>query len=581
MNWVIVAQPILSKNIGKKIEIPVYNADSLFSVTPLNKVQDKVEIFELSIANRTLKMPTFILNQPYSYIFDFLIDKCQLLAHSNVIRKSMWEKQSEVVISQAEGIMQILIPDEEKKILKEFILNLIEILYDVNERHLNGIWAFILKNSYRPGLMRRRFNGLISNPPWLTMSKIGHNPYTNDLKVKANKFGIMPKGSSALHMELATVFLLEGVSEYLTEKSVIACILPESILKGQNHNPFRNEAYLESIKPVGLKIDEIWKTPSGIFSNLSVVLIGSKKNPMHVKPNEEFVGKEVHEENEDKEFIFYKNYLGEKTSWDWKNISQKKDVTKVARFQQGADIMERALFFYDIKLIDENTNHVKSISSKGSLSFLRSDFKKYIDMHVSQCCINSDLIYPVIISKLLTPFSMAPPIPAVLPIKIEEVLGYQPLTEAEIIMREDDYPYIKKTIEQEGVRYPDLWKKLNMRNKLTNQSTLLNTVDKGYLILTGTSGSNVCAAFVEKYSEFAPIIDQTLNWYYTTNEDEAIYITGLMNCNTINEIIKAFQTSGLQGERHIHNLPYEVTPIYDSENRNHRDVVNKTKKIDC
>ena len=75
----------------------------------------------------------------------------------------------------------------------------------------NGIWHFILSNSYRPGVTARQFDCIVSNPPWMAMSKLAVNPYKTSLQTLADRYGIKPAGASHPHMELATIFLVCAV----------------------------------------------------------------------------------------------------------------------------------------------------------------------------------------------------------------------------------------------------------------------------------------------------------------------------------------------------------------------------------
>ena len=90
----------------------------------------------------------------------------------------------------------------------------------------NGIWAFILRNAYRPGLLTGQFNGLVSNPPWLAMSRLADNPYRSMLRERARMYGIQPEGQSFLHLELGTTHLLHAVDRYLGPHASIACLVP-------------------------------------------------------------------------------------------------------------------------------------------------------------------------------------------------------------------------------------------------------------------------------------------------------------------------------------------------------------------
>jgi len=75
------------------------------------------------------------------------------------------------------------------------------------------------------------------------------------------------------------------------------------------------------------------------------------------------------------------------------------------------------------------------------------------------------------------------------------------------------------------------------------------------------------------------IIDQTLYWAWISDYKEALYLTGMLNSNAVNEAIKAFQPRGQQGERHVHELAFNVTQPFDASNSLHLAVVETTEKL--
>src|SRR5205814_8511090 len=111
-------------------------------------------------------------------------------------------------------------------------------LVELARANRNGIWAFILRNTYRPGLLVGQFNGLVSNPPWLAMSQLAENPYKTQLSSRAQLYGINPAGASHLHLELATTYLLHAVDRYLSPGAAVACLLPGTIFNGHHHQKF-------------------------------------------------------------------------------------------------------------------------------------------------------------------------------------------------------------------------------------------------------------------------------------------------------------------------------------------------------
>ena len=123
----------------------------------------------------------------------------------------------------------------------------------------NGIWAFILRNTYRPGLLSGQFNGLVSNPPWLALSRLADNPYRGVLTGRAHIYGIRPAGQSFLHLELGTTHLLHAVDRYLSCGAVVACLVPGTVLNGHHHELFRQRKFLNAPRPVALEIKEVWQ----------------------------------------------------------------------------------------------------------------------------------------------------------------------------------------------------------------------------------------------------------------------------------------------------------------------------------
>ena len=62
-------------------------------------------------------------------------------------------------------------------------------------------------------------------------------------------------------------------------------------------------------------------------------------------------------------------------------------------------------------------------------------------------------------------------------------------------------------------------------------------------------------------------------------EDEAIYISGLLNSATLWDAISDFQPEGGFGKRHIHALPYKIIPAFDPDDDAQREVIEATKAL--
>lgn len=95
----------------------------------------------------------------------------------------------------------------------------------------NGIWAYILANTFAPVALQNQFDMVLGNPPWLTFRDIVANDYQNEVRAIARKTGCMPgKETLITHLELASVFVSWSLSYFLRKDGRLAFVMPRSIL---------------------------------------------------------------------------------------------------------------------------------------------------------------------------------------------------------------------------------------------------------------------------------------------------------------------------------------------------------------
>src|SRR5690606_14153570 len=160
--------------------------------------------------------------------------------------------------------LNISLLNEDKALVLTFMQEYYGAIFRLHSQGKNGIWNFLLLNSFRPALVENSFNGLVSNPPWLTLSRIADNPYKNFLQNLAHNLTIHPSGSAYLNIELATIFLLSSINRYLKDNASLGCILPGTVLSGDHHHPFRNKEY--DVAKIEFKISRIWDLDKIIFN---------------------------------------------------------------------------------------------------------------------------------------------------------------------------------------------------------------------------------------------------------------------------------------------------------------------------
>ncbi len=581
VNWVIIMKKYVPYTSSELI-IPIFHADSLFIKTPIaeNIGSDyQTQLHKMNFGGKTILLPGFLLNQHNRRLFDYFMQSCYGMAEAraNNDKSSLAELYIDPLINSIMKEISYDLNPEQIEELKNFGVELTTILEKLQRNGLNGIWPFILSNTYRPALVSRQFNGIVSNPPWLAMSKLKDNPYKNELNVRAEKLGIKPYGSSHLHVELATIFLMQSIEHYLGEDAFFACIIPESILKGYHHEPFRKLQYNIDNRKLDLNIDEIWEIDENTFKNKAIVLLGNNKRVSEVKDT--FAGRIVSEMNS-QVCSFKTIHQGKRSAWT--SNMEAMDVSEVIEpihFTQGADIMPRTVTFYHAVLQPNGRWSLSSIrKNNDNKSYLLENAHNNLSFTMDITNIHDNFMYKCYMSHHLTPFHLSDPEDVFIPLIKSDKEWLKPSIEQIVSMGANTNNAINLILNEVQLSLNKYRNKLNYRRKLEHQFFTKNS----FLVVTGAGGSYPCAAFSplnDNKMVDRIIIDQTLYWDVVTSEEEALYVVGLLNSKALACAISEFQPEGLQGKRHIHTLPFDITPKFDIENELHIEVVNRTREL--
>lgn len=582
-NWMIFMKKYIPYSDKDGFIIPVFHADSLFVKTPVTDYIEndyRNQLQKLNFGGKTIILPKQLLLPQNRRIYTYMVEQCHTIAgiRAGQNRDDVGRICIKPIIDNVLDEISSRISSDEIDELERFAEELVCILEDLQRKGLDGIWAYILNNTYRPALVNRQFNGIISNPPWLAMSKLKDNPYKEQLLARADGLQLKPYGSSSLHLELATIFLLQSINHYLRPDSIFACIVPHSVLSGYQHEPFRKIQYQPSKTNSGFNISEIWEVDQKTFKNKAVVLFGDNRDNEIRKV--EFSGKYVGEN-----YSLDKHYItlvqGKRSSWT-NNLSAKvlTEALDHVCLKEGADIMFRTLIFFNAVREPNGRWSLKSIlRTDRNLYYLISDLHGHKGFQVNTKGIHDKCMYKCYLSKHLVQFQLDNPADAFLPVthgegrwrylQIEEcaALGLATSDLVQKVVKEGNF----KNIE-------DYYKKrLNFRNKLSEQIFPENS----FLIVSSAGGAYPCSAYIRitKELEDKLIIDQTLYWMTTDSEKEALYIVGMLNSRAIAKGIEEFQPEGLQGRRHVHTIPFDIIPRYEDNSDAHNEVVSNVKKL--
>jgi len=580
VGWVLASKNWLAA--GHEAQIPIYHADSLFANTPVTKVFSVTgeEQRKLKLDTEEVQLPQFLITASNQILFDALLSRGYDMAMSSAAaaRTTLTDQDIETMVDAVLTDTGLVLAVDEKSASIEFCKKLLKALEKLQRAGRNGIWAFVLRNSFRPALVAGRFNGVVTNPPWLALSKIASNPYQDALKAKSELIGIKAPRSSHLHVEIATIFLLHAISRYLIPNAVVGCILPDTVLNGSHHEPFRSAGYLTAHKPVQFAPSEIWKVANHTFKNEAIVLFGSKSHPGAATT---FVGRDV-SRNSETSTIYHIVKSNDRTAWTTTppaahtvKVETRNSIGPL--FRQGADVMPRAIVFHAAAKIGAGWN-LGPINAGSSFYFLRSDSHRLKDFALTAIGVNDQVMFDVLISKHLAPYELAAGAKGLLPFQYGTD-GWEPRTGPGIAaLGGATSGAIKAALTANNESVDEFFKTVDTnRKKLSAQGW----TGQDWLVLASAGGKLPCAAYVrgDQIPCDKTVIDQTLYWGIVETEDEAIYITALINSKAIIEVIKAHQPRGAFGERHIHKLAFDRTPAFDAANRDHQAIVDVAKVL--
>lgn len=580
VNWIMAMRDLFPAHSGS-ITVPIYHADSLFVDTPItHRVPTQGdEYYGITLNNHQISIPAFVFSPAYRKLFDSFISKVYRLAMARAKQKeaSFETISTSALIDAVERESGLELDLKKKAELSETAIEMALQLESLQRQGRNGIWHFIISNSYRPGLTENQFNCIVSNPPWMAMSKLADNPYKKALREIASRYAIQPQGAAHPHMELATIFLVSSVDRYLKEGAHWSYIMPASLLSGLNHEPFRKGNYESSAAKLVTGITAIWELPSDTFKNKAVVLSGEKR----AIGSETISGRIYVAAGEYDTCSYTLNHQGKRSAWT--NKGSDVEVADIIAgeslsFAQGCDLFPRtALFHHYIQRANGNWD-IRPIERTGKLWYLISESKKNLCNDIVAEDIDADFVFDAFISKHLSPFIMASPAKCLIPGRKTQGV-WKPILSEDLALLNASTAYVfQQIVDAIGQELaPFLSETINIYGKLYKQ----NFASGDFLVLSSASGSNPCAAYIDlrEFDRSRLVIDQTLYWYIAATEDEAIYISGLLNSVALWEAISDFQPEGGFGRRHIHTLPYKIIPAFNPEDDAQSEVVESTRAL--
>jgi hypothetical protein len=441
------------------------------------------------------------------------------------------------------------------------------------------VWAFILKNAFRPAYLRRtQVDTIIGNPPWLSYRDIAERAYKTRIRDLTFGYDLLKRSDRHLFttMDTSTLFYVHSQREFLKPGGQMSFVMPKAtVVPSKQHIGFQDRGF-SRIHDLS-KVTVAGNVNQHFFNIKSCVTVADGKLYKDEIPIIEWSGQ-----------LPRKNMTLAQAAPFLKRTSAQHSIMPVSapkspyfsKAFQGATVSPHSLWYVEPDdAAPLNLNRPLLRTQEAAYQLCKEPHWKIRMRGV----VEKELLFATALSDDIVPFFVRNLNLLVLPVVVEN--------NRFIMMKHDELLGAGLEAGAEWVKKAEvLFAKRSKDKMMTAQSRinfqrLLTTQDPTakHIVLYNKSGSNVCAAYLNSdecdramdLQVMAFIAERVTYRIYATSEDEASYLTAVLNSTVVNDAIKPYQTVGVyHGKRDITRRPFEVCPIetYDPKNPLHQDL---------
>ncbi len=613
-NYILALGDLLKKRTGS-ITIPIYLADTIKlpelvsepKMMGTEELVPQVPGYRVELDGREVHLPQLLLDSPTLY--DQAIELAKEYARQNKGKPIVLESFSNFLKAQH-------FSGSANTPLVQALFAIAETLKHFIDTDRDTIWAFVLKNSYKPLFLKGKFDLIMGNPPWIAFRYM-EPAYQTFLKRRITEEYRLLTGHGELitHLEVAALFLVRAADLYLKKKGTIAFVLPRSLFSADQHDGLRRRTFKFAENTIQtLYWREIWdcENIAPLFNVPSCVVIADKRElprPSLSTPAEEekkatagqILSGRLEQKNASlpeaeetltvKEVEFSLHTRGKHSFWATEKGTKIQEASFYKKlFAQGATIVPRSFWFVQVKL--------SPLGYNPDLPPLETDpraieeaKKPYRDVYF-EGNVESRFLYATLLSTDLVPFAHLDYRVVVLP--IEPTGDHHKLINANEAQKRGflnlgrwldkvETEWTKRRSAKAGRITALDW--LDYRKKLSNQNPQAK-----YRVIYPLAATYMCAAvIVGKPSNISAagqtipirglLIDHALYYLETGNKYEALFVASILNSLEVDTRIKPMQARGLFGPHDIHKKVLELPiPQFDENNQDHMKLAKLGEK---
>lgn len=593
-NFILIMFSAFFEDIGKDydepISIPIYIADSILS--PVVYTEENEHTLTIQTTVGEFEIPKFNSYKDASLFLKHLSNAI----HEKPNYKRFWNK----VFTNLSLV---------KKEDEEIVSNLFNQLFNLHRSGKNSFWLIILRNSFAPVMIGGKFDYVVGNPPWIAWKSMSKSYREGTLEVWQS-YGIFEKNAydkKTTHDDFGMAVTYVAVDQYLKIGGDMVFLLPASFLKStKGGEGFRKLSIIRKEQNIPFSIDRVDDFSNVSLFTIPTIAIKFSKGHKMTYPLSNYK-------------MWFQN--GRKSKIDshekWNDVI--KNLSENDMFAQPVDktnIQSAWLTLPDMEFANMVLDSSKKRYYKGRKGIEPAGAKGvYILKHPTKCkngllCIEndisrqrrrdilekgvhkgkieSDFIYPMLGGRNIERWR----------VKSNEFMLVPHTQEYKYGIPEEELELLApKTIEWLDYFQVELLASRIQNGKFYNPDTQpyyrLDNVGEytysPYKVLWKEQTGSMSAVTVSTYYKTIPnadinlfdedkpiVVDSKVLMLALDNEEEAYYVSGILNATNIREVIDGYAISTNRG---VDVLKYIAIPKYDEKNDLHLSISTISKDI--
>lgn len=466
----------------------------------------------------------------------------------------------------------------------------------------NSVHGFLLKNHYRPSMLRHQFDLVLGNPPWLTVGQIATKDYQQLVIELAKATEIAPRSvGESSHTELATIFLANAFEHFLSVPDSdtlggirLGFVMPRSIFTAHHHRNLRQGVYRTRFQ-----VAELWDLDgvSPLFNVPACVLFASSAPKQPSEPKSGFLvegeleAKDISLEDAESDLSFSNvkfelAYLGKRSAWRVKDDEAEPSAggknAYVTEFRQGAILYPQVLMVVepDEDLDGDLPAVLRVRTSPDAIATAKIKTKKRVN-HL----VDSATLFFTAAADHIVPFTLLPPLwMVVLPTTSRPGKKHFGATDsnslrlAGLVHTADWLDWAEaawRRLRKDGDKTA-LSDRLDYLHQLSAQSTM-----RRYVVIYTAAAKRPVAAVFDRTRLRLPFVarDRTF-WGSFSSPEEAHYVSAFLNSDFAAASILDWMNRGLFGPRDINKRVLDVPwPGFDADNDLHKALAKLSAEL--